>query len=134
MTHICTYVMGPLLQHKKQPGRTHIHLIDVSGMLVCVNVCTRMQLGHMGFNSECYLNTLSGHAVKVNSWIIYIRLVKRSTPITWLEAPCYANPSLPHTYQQLTLSRTHAKKGRLTSYRRECTRQKGGEGTERKNV
>lgn len=91
-------------------GHTHKHLINVSGVLVCVKVRTCMRLGHMRFNSECYQSILSGHTLKVNSWIIYIRLVKQLSPI----APCCANHFFPH--------------------KRECTRWKGGEGTERKNV
>lgn len=50
----------------------HIHLINMSHMLVCVH--TRMQRGHMMLNSECYQSSLSGQAVKVNPGIIYIRL------------------------------------------------------------
>ena len=46
-----------------------------------------MQPGHMVFDSEPYQGTLSGQAVKVNSWIIYTRLVKRLAPITHTHTP-----------------------------------------------
>lgn len=94
-----------------------------------------MQLGHMVLNTQCYQGALSRQAVKVNSQIIYTRLVNRSEVITQAEAPSRQSHSLSLTYQQLTLSRRYAKKRRLTSFnKRECTRRKGGEGTEGKKV
>lgn len=66
-----------------------------------------MQHGHMVFDSECYQTTLSGQAVKVNSWIIYIRLVKRLALITRSEALYCAN----HPFSQISRSHKHTARG-----------------------